>query len=401
MIVDIHRGQNQIGGSIIELSTANTRIIFDVGLELDETEEVKVPDIEGLFYGDRQYDAVFISHYHADHMGLLSRVLDGTPIYMGQTAYKMVCAASKYMCKPVGYLANFIKNQCPISIGDFTITPILCDHSAYDAYMFLIAAEGKTILYSGDFRANGRLESDMFFHELPTVDALIIEGTTLSRIEQRDNIQEEHLERIAVEYLKKHKGPAFIVMSAMNIDRLITARNIADQTGRIFLEDLYTAEIAAASGNDRIIPNPENRIRVFMTGGDKQYEHLLSFGDAKIGKKQIAAAPFVMCVRPTMQSYLSKLNEICSFEDGVLFYGMWKGYLEKPNMKSFINFMRMKGVQMHILHTSGHADEKTIERLIETVRPKIIIPVHTENPLWFRKYEPQIKTWCDKGAGSI
>ena len=94
-----------------------------------------------------------------------------------------------------------------------------------------------------------------------------------------------------------------------------------------------------------------------------------------------------MCVRSSMKNYLSKLNELVSFEDGVLFYGMWKGYLEKPQTKEFIEFMESKGVKTHILHTSGHADSMTIDKLIEDVNPKKIYPVHTENAKWFNKYK--------------
>ncbi len=38
--------------------------------------------------------------------------------------------------------------------------------------------------------------------------------------------------------------------------------------------------------------------------------------------------------------------------DGVLFYGMWKGYLEQPETKAFVEMMQERGVKLHILHTS-------------------------------------------------
>ena len=68
MNVIIHRGQNQIGGNIIEITAENTRILLDVGLELDQ-EEGTLPEIDGLF-DHPSFDAVFISHYHGDHLGL-------------------------------------------------------------------------------------------------------------------------------------------------------------------------------------------------------------------------------------------------------------------------------------------------------------------------------------------
>ncbi len=381
MNVHIYRGQNQIGGSIIEVSTDSTRIFLDVGIELDEGNDIEIPQIDGLFYGTKNCDAVFISHYHADHIGLTKYILPDIPIYMGEKAFKIIKSAGDYQEKELGFSPNFMKDGITVQINEIRVTPISCDHSAFDSFMLLIETDGETTLYTGDFRANGRMNFNKLLEVVPKVETLIIEGTTLSRDEQIGNIPEEKLEEIAVEYLSKHKGPAFIIMSAQNIDRVVTAQNIAMRTNRQFLLDIYSADITKSAGISL-----ENA-RVFMTGGNKQYEMLQSYTDIKIGKHEIAKKPFLMCIRSSMKNYLSKLSELVSFEDGVLFYGMWKGYLEQPDTKNFIDFMERKGVKLHILHTSGHADSQTIEKLIDDVKPKRIIPVHTENAVWFDKYE--------------
>ena len=387
MVINIIRGQNQIGGSIVEVATEKTRIVFDVGVNLDENEIVDVPKIDGLFSEPKLYDAVFISHYHSDHIGLLNFVVPEIPIFMGEKSYNIFKSASEYRRKNISFNPKFIYDKTTVTIGDITVTPFLCDHSAFDSHMFLIEADEKKVLYTGDFRANGRLNFDKLLSELPKADALIIEGTTLTRENNTSNIEEEFLEELAIKELQKHKGPAFIMMSAMNIDRLVTAYNSADATGRIFLEDVYTAEITTSVDSEIPKPNGKLPARVFLTvGGDENYKKLRKFGKAKIGKEQIAKTPFLMCVRSSMMNYLKRLNELCSFEDGVLFYGMWKGYMEQEPTKDFIEFMKSKGVKLHILHTSGHADEQSIERLIFEVSPKLIIPVHTENANWFDKY---------------
>ena len=383
MIIHIHRGQNQIGGSIIEITDNKTRLFFDIGINLVENEEIEVPQIDGLFCGDSNCDGVFISHYHSDHIGLTEKLLEGIPVFMGEKAYEIISAATDYRNKSLFFKPNYIYDKERIVIGDFVITPLLCDHSAFDSYMFLIENGGKKVLYTGDFRANGRLDFDSLLSSLPTVDALITEGTTLTR-EGKENIQEELLEQIAIDYIQDKSGPVFIMMSAQNIDRLITAPNIADKTGRVLLQDIYTAKIAKSCD---IL---SEKTRVFMTGGDKQYEQLQQFSDVKIGKHRIAKTPFLMCIRQSMKSYLSKLNELVSFDGGVLFYGMWKGYMEQPKMQEFLDFMTSKGVKIHILHTSGHADVITIEKIIDKTCPKTIIPVHTENSKWFDKYKPSI-----------
>ena len=95
--INIIRGQNQIGGSIIEVYTDSTRILLDAGAIMGENKlRAVVPDVEGLFDGTPAYDAVFVSHYHDDHMGLLRYVLPGIPIYMGRDAYDIACALTEY-----------------------------------------------------------------------------------------------------------------------------------------------------------------------------------------------------------------------------------------------------------------------------------------------------------------
>ncbi len=56
-------------------------------------------------------------------------------------------------------------------------------------------------------------------------------------------------------------------------------------------------------------------------------------------------------------------------------------------MKELVDFMKLKGVKLHTLHTSGHADVMTVENLIKDVSSKAVIPIHTENAEWSSKHE--------------
>lgn len=388
MKVYIHRGQNQIGGSIIEISTKSTSIILDVGITLNEGNTVTVPKIDGLFCGEKKYDAVFVSHYHSDHIGLLEYLVDGIPVWMGEKGYDILYFANNYRKISTSFIPNYMHDHESIVIGDVIITPFICDHSAYDSYMLLIEGEGKKILYTGDFRSNGRMDYTALIQSLPKVTAVIIEGTTLSRGDNIRNIDEQKLEEIAVQYLlKQSSGPCFILMSGMNIERLITAANVAKRTNRILLENVYTAEIAVSSAIEGIMPSKANHVRVFQIN-NAEHELLQKYGDAKISKNEFPHISFVMCIRQSqsMLRYLEKRSTEFSFEDGVLFYGMWKGYQEQQRMADFLKFMKDKGVKIHTLHTSGHADSEAIDLLIGHINPQIIIPVHTENAEWFNKY---------------
>lgn len=388
MKIKIHRGQNQIGGNIIEIATDTTKILLDVGLELDVHNNNELPKIDGLF-NVKGYDGVFISHYHGDHMGLAYDVYKDIPIYIGEKSYKIVKVSDEYKSKNTFTPNGFLVHKKEIQVGDITITPYLCDHSAFDSYMLYVRTNDETILYTGDFRANGRKPFEWLLKELPTnVDTLICEGTTLSRNGYISETEAE-LEEKAVEIFKNTNGPIFILQSTQNIDRIVTMYRSAKRSNRVFLQDLYMAETTSIIGDS--IPNPLgfSDVKAFLTRSyDKEhfrYRLFDKYGKNKIGKDRIVKEQFVMCVRNSMINYIKSLSTKMSFDNGVLVYSFWSGYKEQPEMKEFIKTCEVLGLKIITLHTSGHADEHAIQKLIKAVKPKNIIPIHTENAKWFEQ----------------
>lgn len=177
MQLTIQRGAHEIGGSCVELRTAKSRILIDFGMPLvsyqeepfdtkvlkdksiDELRELKVlPDIKGLYKNEaKEIDAIFISHSHLDHYGLLNYVHQDITIYMSEGAKALLAISDIFIPHKLGRLnTSIIHNRRSVNIGDISITPYLVDHSAFDALAFLIEAEGKRLFYSGDFRGHGR-----------------------------------------------------------------------------------------------------------------------------------------------------------------------------------------------------------------------------------------------------
>jgi len=176
MQILIHRGINQIGGCITEIATDTTRILIDLGQNLPDGEGVVQDDLANLDSVKtltKGVEAIFYTHYHGDHLGLFHLVPDDINQYIGQVAKKVA------LCKH--HRLSYIKGREDISaqeisklqkmntfcaqqaivIGDIQVIPYFVSHSAYDAYMILIEAEGKKILHTGDFRGHGYLS--LFF----------------------------------------------------------------------------------------------------------------------------------------------------------------------------------------------------------------------------------------------
>ena len=401
--ISILRGQNQVGGSIIEVYTETTRVILDAGANMGEKRpNIRVPKIPGLFEGRPSYDAVFISHYHDDHMGLLEFVLPGIPIYMGRAGYNVKRALSEYKGRALGFSPSFLEDGVPVTIGDITVTPVLCDHSAFESFMFLVEACGKTILYSADFRATGRPDFESLLDSLPSVDALICEGTNLDWDEDYCEPDEQELENLAAEKMRTHRGPAIVYLSAQNVDRIITAYNAARRAGRRFIMDELTAVAAEAAGLDldgyvlRASRSFKDLGDIVATGLTTQRRHsakvkaqrnLSSSFPAVSPRKAFSSPDFLLCLTPQSLINFRKVAQRMKFRDGVFFFGRRESYMLKPAAAAFLSLMKSLGADCPMLHTSGHGDAVSIDRLIRTVNPTVLIPVHTERPDWFSRYE--------------
>jgi ribonuclease J len=143
MEIIVHRGTHQIGGCITEIkSSKGTRIAIDIGENLPTMDGRKLPEVkvEGLTEGSPNFDAVFITHYHGDHIGLYNKILKDIPIYIGEISKEIFKILQKYLLKAkfvsesdLALIDKFKTYKIPekILIKDILITPIEVDHSAY------------------------------------------------------------------------------------------------------------------------------------------------------------------------------------------------------------------------------------------------------------------------------
>lgn len=372
---NILRGKDKIGENLIEISYGDTKVLVELGKALDGGDELS--DIEKNVLKTK-YDAVVVSHYHADHAGLIEYKTD-YPVYMGNGAYRIVKAMSEYHGKALASNIATYRNGKAFYIGKIKITPYLCDHSAFDSYMLLFEAGGKSILYTGDFRFHGRKNSGELLSRLPKkVNTLICEGTNVNN--DKPCFSESELEAKLLEIMRQNKQPVFVLQSGTNIDRLVSVYRAAKRSGRILYEDNYAALIAQAAGGK--IPRPAVFDDVYaftprLLRG-KRKDIFLEF-DNKRGLQKIPKnSSFVMLVRPSMLGYIKKLAKSLDLSDAVLIYSMWNGYKQNEDMAEFLDAVQSLGMNIVDLHTSGHASPQDIELLKQTVVADESITVHTD-----------------------
>lgn len=405
----IHRGTQEIGGSCVEVWTENTRVLLDFGMPLvekngkefdfrkykstDINELIKLrilPDVKGLYDDfNNLIDGVIISHPHQDHYGLSNYINKNVQHFLGEATHKIIELSNLFTSQTINIEnVTYFEKEKTFQIGDFSITPYWADHSAFDAYSFLVEANGKSIFYSGDFRSHGRKANAFkwFTHNAPqNVDYLLLEGTTIGR-ESKPFKTETEIENELVEVFKQQGKINLIYTSGQNIDRLVSIYRACIRTDKIFVVDVYVATILSELSKFSKIPFPSKEFKnikvifsYFTSRGLKnkgEKEILYQFKDYKIKKEEISkqADKIVMIVRPSMQKDLDHINEI---DGGNLIFLMWEGYLQKSNTKKFIDYLTNRKFTTYKIHTSGHADTETLKQMVEAIKPKNIVPIHT------------------------
>jgi len=384
LTLTVHRGTQQIGGSCIEIVHPDgARLILDAGRPLD------APDgATGLLPAslDRsRASTVLISHPHQDHWGLIEELPPDWPIWTGSGSAKLIAVTGDVTRRPLTRIfETWDSRSGPFVVGPFIITPILTDHSAFDAYMLLIEGAGKRILYTGDFRRHGRKSAlvDRIMAQPPAdIDVLITEGTNLGT--DKPVKTEDEIEHEFVELFERTKGRVFVSWSGQNIDRTVSIYRAAKHAHRTLAIDLYTADVLDRISEGTRLPRPGfQNLKVVVTrglGSNYRSQGRENFVDRMVphgisAKRLEGSRHVVMLRRGLIRDY--KLAGVVPTADDAYNFSMWRGYLSDPYHTEALEWCRAAGAEIAYIHTSGHASPADLRAFAAAVQPKMVVPVH-------------------------
>lgn len=421
MDVKIHRGLEQIGGCITEISTATSRIFIDMGQNLPGVGEPTTADedrqmVENIFAQNlKEHEAVFYTHSHEDHIGLFRYVPEDVPQFIGEggkeiiiakyesiiEAIKLVNKVNRFKLKNdenpehksseervdsvtpnhnaiLQRLQDFNTWERPkphaaprsIEVGDIRITPFFCSHSAYDCYMLLIEADGKRIWHTGDFREHGYLGKGLMptiKHYATNIDILITEGTMLDRHDEC--IHEREVSRKMAKVMEAFKY-VVVLASSTNIERLASIK----QAARIAKKDYYISNRFM-----RKTMSIFTRREASISKGLFDFHPKLVKFDANATMRKRG---FVFIATAAQLANVQYICDDLDPSEVVLIYATWDGYYKDPEqVKANPRYKYFHDAFHNVvdIHTSGHADRETLARVITAINPKeSIIGIHKD-----------------------
>jgi len=411
MTITFHRGLEQIGGCITEISTESSRVFIDMGRNLPGCGEKLSPEeeasmVESIFASNpKQHEAVVYTHAHEDHVGLFDEVPENVPQYMGEGGklillkkYELLKRRDEQQLKKakeeLGISHSLYEgsgevfdrllarlNQFhtwersnrpkPFRIGDIQITPFYNCHSIYDSYMFLIEAEGKRIWHMGDFRKHGYLGKrlfDVLKIYARKIDVLITEGTMLGRSDEC--VHESVISNKMACVMQAFKY-VFVLASSTDIERLAAIKEAAKKAKK----SLYVCSSMA-----------REMMRLFTERESKMSKGLFDFHphfySESSSLEPLMKKGFVMVVGTGVLERVKELYAKLPEEETLLIYSSWDGYYKDPEqVKINPSYQLFRSLFHNVvdIHTSGHADRKTIEEVIKIVNPrKAVVCIHKE-----------------------
>jgi len=434
MILTIHRGSKQIGGSCVELrSVCGDRILLDVGMPLTQPdgsdwprgtmtrqgEELRregvLPDIDGLYAGSTpEVSALVLSHAHLDHHGLAHHVHPDVPVYGSRGTIEML-RASKLFVPDAAVHAKLreLPAAGTVSIASFSVRGIPVDHAAPDSRALLVEADGQRLLYSGDLRAHGRKRH--LFDKLPesagAIDVLVLEGTTVGQPQGSHGFADEAEVEIRLSELFKHDGGLVVVIaSGQNIDRAISIYNAALADGRELVIDPYQAYVLMTLRD--VCPeapqfdSPSVRVKFIPY-------HVAKLKDAgfwdlackmsragKVSLEQLAANPggFV-CLARSSGATVKLLRSLARTTRPTIVWSQWSGYLKKGGPVP--SFCDENGIEPYIIHSGGHAHPEDLADLARRLHPSAVVPIHTEAASQFAAFISNVRVVPDGEAVEV
>jgi ribonuclease J len=311
----------------------------------------------GVAGGYDERTALFLTHGHIDHVGLLGWVDPALPVYAAEETVRMLDALEAAGQGLEGGRANVrpLAEGEPVDVGPMRVERRRVDHDIPGASGYLVHTDDGVIAYSGDLRLHGRHPelTERFAENASGAAALVMEGTSLSG-DPRVAVRSEASVDAAFD-TELGRVPGLVLMSIYprDIERLTAFSAIAARHGRRILWPRPTAAFLRAWGLDDVHELDVEQVRADPA------RFVVQLAVNELGT--LLELP----VGPGSLFLHANGEPLGPFQAGWDLLQQWLARLQVP---------------FTVIGTSGHATPHDLHRVLEIVKPKVLFPVHTTDP---------------------
>ncbi len=315
--------------------------------------------------------------------------------------------ARAFWCSAPGrrLLASCGGGQAPQELAGLRLRWWAVDHSVPGACAFAIETSCGWLAYTGDLRFHGR-QGPATWRAAEALAALrplalLCEGT---HVDAQGCTAEADVAQNVGRLLREAAGRLVVAdFAPRNVERLETFLTLCRAHGRVLLiqpkdayllEALHLAEPAAhpdplAERALMLYDDPKAAPRPWETKLRTRWQSKLVSASAVCQHR----GDFVLCFSLWDTNDLLDLEGI---EGGFYIYSNSKAYDEEQeaDLERLRNWVDHCGLSFHgdprsgdgpPLHSSGHASGQDLVRFVLAVRPRYLVPIHSERPEWWQE----------------
>jgi len=306
---------------------------------------------------------------------------------------------------------NTREPESTTKVGNLTVKCFPVDHSIYGATAFAVETSEGWIVYTGDLRLHGKTgyKTKEFAAEAAKLRPIVLlcEGTNIGA--ENKAITEEEVTQNAWQEVKEVEGKLVVAdFGPRNLERLLTFKDVAAQCGRklaILPKDAYLLQSLHLVMPEIPDPIADNTLVVYeeVKNAATWEKELLT----RYGSQGKAVQP--EDVRQNEGSYIlclsfwdiNELIDIKPGKGGLYIYSSSEAFDEEQRidikrLRQWIDHFGFLSIGLPDVetgkpseaeqgfHSSGHATASELLEIVNTINPKIVIPIHTEHPELFQ-----------------
>lgn len=413
-----------------------------------------LPKLKGLYRKDYEkhmgfenseqtnFDGILLTHAHVDHHAYIHYLRPDITIYCSE-ATKLILKAiqetgggvnqeyvtvrdrfviketeegpARDQTEPYSRNITTFKNKANFKIGSIEVEPIGVDHSLPGVTAFILHTSEGSVGYTADIRLHGRRpETSQEFAEQckkSKIDVLLCEGT---RITELSSESESSVELDVSNVIKDTNKLVVCTYPIRDLDRFYSFYNAATKLQRDLVIDVkqaYLLKLFQDSSLKGKYPGPDDkRIKIYIQKknwgliGRKNlpmrlirqdydewereflsYDNTINYSDVRMQQNNLVfycndyQLDELIDIQPEQNSsYIRSSTE--PFDEEM--------ELDEQRVKRWITKF---GLMWHYTHVSGHASGDQIKQIIETASAKKVIPIHTTNELYFKKWHDDVQ----------
>lgn len=387
-------GIGEFGMNCMGIRYGGEMIVVDAGMGFPEETpygvDISIPNFDFLEEYRDDLTAIILTHGHEDHIGALPYILKkfNLPVYSSRFTLALCERRLEEYDMLDDVLMHRVEAGDRVKVGVFDIEFIHASHSLVECFSLAIHTPAGTLIHTGDYKIDdtpviGKPYDLKMLRRIGEDGVLALLCDSTNATVPGRTPSEQAVIPAFEEIFEEAEGRLFVSTFSSSIHRLQIVFDIAHEFGRrvcvLGRSMQRNVEIASDHGLLKIPYGCMATISESRALDDDEICYLVtgSQGEMRAALWGLATGTY-------------KGLEISKGDTVVLSARIIPG--NEKNISRLIGHLYKRGANIieekrRLVHVSGHASQEDIRIMVETARPRFVVPIHGEYRMLFRQKE--------------